>query len=43
MNILRKIWMLLMMPIEAVISVAILIDESRRLWEKMEGSRYEAD
>lgn len=37
MKILRKIWMWLMMPIDAIISVAVLIDESRRVWEKMEG------
>jgi hypothetical protein len=36
MKVLRKIWMGLILPIEAIISVAVLIDESRRLWEKQE-------
>ena len=36
MKILRKIWMWLMMPIDAVISVAVLIDESRR--QNLDGS-----
>ncbi len=36
MKILRKIWMGLILPIEAIISVAVLIDESRR--QNLDGS-----
>lgn len=36
MKILRKIWMGIILPIEAIISVAVLIDESRR--QNLDGS-----
>ena len=36
MKFLRKLWMLVILPVEAVISVAVLIDESRR--QNLDGS-----
>ena len=40
MKILRKIWRFIMIPVESILSVAVLIDESRRLNEDGSWDKY---